>query len=403
MSFKSLKSHRSPNTDLYLTQCRNHRASKIKYEWVKSHMDKRPWKSIDDLIHQKLALDEIYNVWCDRVARSTWEHGHPTFTDPEVSPQEKWAVYSDHPIKHKIIGNLRSELQSHLSFSTTSSYICMKHNLPTSIIEKINIVALGNYLQDLPFHWRASMVKLIHNWIPTFSSLCPQGRESSPVCQRCQLAVKTPEHVLICGDQKAVTYWSTILHSTLQDLLKIGTPIHVVTILEYKLSLVFNIPCMYKFRPASTLAPDLHAILLTAIHHQNLIRWDCLLKGYTSIYWNNLLLDISQSSLRSKQTPTAWDIQFISHIISLHKHIWEDRNKTLHVVSRKEAHHNERGHLINSVTLLYNNPPKLDPRYPKIMEVPYQDRIRRSSTYLRRWIHRVSYQKEISNIIWAKQ
>jgi len=160
-----------------------------KYKWVKSHTNKKPWKTIDDLIHQKLVTEEIYNVWSDRLAQMEWEIGSPTFPDLKVSPQEKWSVYSDHTQSRKVVGNLGHELQSLLSFSPTSSYICSKHNFNKSALDKVNIFALGQYIKSLNIHWRATTVKLIHGWIPTFASLCCQGHESSPICPRCSLAI----------------------------------------------------------------------------------------------------------------------------------------------------------------------------------------------------------------------
>jgi len=234
------------------------------------------------------------------------------------------------------------------------SYICTKHSLSDSIIDKVNTVALEQYLRALPFHQRATTRKLIHHWIPTFASSSRQGRESSPICHRCQSAVENSDHVLTCGDPRAVAQCSTLLQSTLQDLLKIGTPIQIVTVLEYKLSLVLNIPYKYNFQPASTLPPPHHSTLLTAICHQNLIGWDCFLKGYTSIFWNTLVTEVLHSTIWPNLTSDTWDIHFIATIIKLHKSIWEDRNKILHGATRMEAHHNERNHLINSVTLLYN-------------------------------------------------
>jgi hypothetical protein len=46
MSITSLRSHRSPNIDLYITQQRITLQNKISPEWIKGHSDKAPWESI---------------------------------------------------------------------------------------------------------------------------------------------------------------------------------------------------------------------------------------------------------------------------------------------------------------------------------------------------------------------
>lgn len=307
-----------------------HRTTPFQYKWVKRHTNKHPWKSIDDLMHQKLASEEIYYVWCDHLAWITWEQGPPSFFDPEVSPQKKWAVYSDHPVPHKIIGHLGTELQFHLSFSSIRLYIQTKHNLSDPIIDKINIVALEKYLRLLSVHLRANTIKLIHHWTPTFAFLSCQGRESLPICNRCQKAVETSAHILTCGDLQAIDQRFSLLQSSLQELLKISTPIQIVTVSEYKISLVLNIPYKKNFQLASALSQPHHSILITAIRHQNLIGWDCFLKGYTSTLWSTLVTETSLSTIRSQPNADSLDVLFIAAIIKLHKSIWEDRNKILH-------------------------------------------------------------------------
>jgi len=62
MSITSLRSHRSPNIDLYIMQQHITIQNKISHEWIKGHSDKAPWESIQDLKEQGLNCEEIYNV-----------------------------------------------------------------------------------------------------------------------------------------------------------------------------------------------------------------------------------------------------------------------------------------------------------------------------------------------------
>jgi hypothetical protein len=153
-------------------------------------------------------------------------------SDPGVSPQEKWAIYSIHLRSHKIIGNLGQELQAHLSFSSTNSFIQSKQGLSELAIDKVNIIALGKYMQDIKIHRRATTAKLIHGWIQTYCSLCHQGRESSPFCPQFKTSIETRDHVLTCGDPLDMEQRSKILSQALQQLMKISTPIHIIIVLE---------------------------------------------------------------------------------------------------------------------------------------------------------------------------
>ena len=44
--------------------------------------------------------DEVYNVWCNKLAKIEWETGNTAFPDPQVTPQEKWALFSSCPESH---------------------------------------------------------------------------------------------------------------------------------------------------------------------------------------------------------------------------------------------------------------------------------------------------------------
>jgi len=53
--------------------------------------------------------DEVYNVWCNKLAKIEWETGNTAFPDPQVTPQEKWALFSSYPESHKVIGDLGND------------------------------------------------------------------------------------------------------------------------------------------------------------------------------------------------------------------------------------------------------------------------------------------------------
>jgi hypothetical protein len=118
------------------------------------------------------------------------------------------------------------------------------------------------------------MVKLIHNWVPTYASLCRQGREHSPYCLRCHSQIKTTDHVFQGSDPMATTNHNVLLQIFLQNLVQANMPIHIIVCLEYKLSLVLNLKHTPTYAIASSLPKDQHTILIRAVQHQNIIGWD---------------------------------------------------------------------------------------------------------------------------------
>jgi len=257
----------------------------IMYEWVKGHSDSAPWKNIQDLILQQLSRDKIFNIWCDRMADNEWTTGSAPCINQKTTPAERWAVFSKIPQEHKLIGDLSTDIPQSLSIQNILEYLKYRHNLDDARIEKINFEVLQVVLSKMPVFRRASLVKLLHRWTPTYSKLCRQGRETSSVCPRCKSRVKTHDHVYQCEDKAALQKRSTLLNDFLYLMVKQNTPMHIIACFSYKLSIVLNVPQNPSFTVATQLSKTHHTLLIKAIQHQNLIGWNMFLRGFTSCLW----------------------------------------------------------------------------------------------------------------------
>jgi len=109
-----LRHHHEANINLLLPHCLA--TSNVN---ISGHADKHPWKMLDNLKNQGLSLEKVYNVWCDSLAtqaRLSDQCFAPVF-NPDVTLAEKWAVYSHHPIRHKVIGYLSMAIKESLGYS----------------------------------------------------------------------------------------------------------------------------------------------------------------------------------------------------------------------------------------------------------------------------------------------
>jgi hypothetical protein len=79
--------HREANNDLFLVQRFYSNRIKAQFNWVKGHTDKEPWETLQQLKTQKLSTEEMFNVWCDRMASNEWKNGTHSVFDPDVSPR----------------------------------------------------------------------------------------------------------------------------------------------------------------------------------------------------------------------------------------------------------------------------------------------------------------------------
>jgi hypothetical protein len=204
--FSSLRRHRTANIDLHLSQRNFHSNTPMQLSWVKGHSDKKEWETFNDLRSLNLTRDETYNVWCDRMAQQERIFNNSTsHYNPEVLGPEKWAASSIYPVYHKITGCFNTEFLSSIRYEKLAEYLQEKHSICSSKLDKVNTQALHTYLSSLKIHQRASVIKLIRKWIPTYSNLCRQGQEPSPICPRCMGAIETSNHVHQCPDPQAVS------------------------------------------------------------------------------------------------------------------------------------------------------------------------------------------------------
>jgi hypothetical protein len=159
------------------------------------------------------------------MAEQEWIYGTPSYFDPLVTPVEKWALFSHHPHLHILTGDLSTDILAFLGFDTAAAYLQNKHGLKYEKLHYLNMEALSWHISGLNLFQRASYVKLIHDWVPTFLPLCRQGREPSPLCPRCNQSVETPSHVIQCPHPDAISCRVQVLSNFLSHLVKIHTPI----------------------------------------------------------------------------------------------------------------------------------------------------------------------------------
>jgi hypothetical protein len=201
-----------------------------------------------------------------------------------VAPAEKWALYFCHPHFHKLTGNLSSSLTDALGYNDTLLYIKQKHSLSTAALSHLNSTALKGALDSVSLFKRASIIKLIHGWAPTYANLCRQGHHPSPLCPRCSLSVETVDHARVCSSSMAVTHRVSLLNNFPQEILCLGTSPMILPTFEYKLSITLDIPNKTQTATSSTHS-SIPTSILIAIHHQNLIGWVIFFLGYISQYW----------------------------------------------------------------------------------------------------------------------
>ncbi len=260
------------------------------------------------------------------------------------------------------------------------NYLQHKHGMCEGKLDCVNLLALQDHLSKLKYRTRALIIKLIHDGIPTYATMSRQGKEKCPLCPRCKSSIEISSHVFSCPHLDAQAAQQEGLNTFLTTLPNIGNPSYLLATFEYKISLTLDISFIQNYCCQSLLPPTLKHNLLQAIRHQNVLRWDMFLKGFSSIYWVELYNDHDEPSEKHKSR--TWGEQLVAASLSCLKHIWDDRNQFLHGKTRLESKHKLRERVHSAVQKIYASPPKLHRQYPSIRAMSLEQRLRHNTTHL---------------------
>lgn len=101
-------------------------------------------------------------------------------------------------------GNMDDSIYSSMGYSQLMEYVHQKHGLSEAVMDWVNILALQGYLLKLKVQHRASIVKWVHDWILTYTTLCRQDREPCYLCTCCNSFIETSTHVISCPNLDAM-------------------------------------------------------------------------------------------------------------------------------------------------------------------------------------------------------
>ena len=272
-----------------------------------------------------------------------------------------------------------------------ANYINRKHNLTSAKLHHVHLNSLGHCLRKLKPPQRATMVKLIHGWIPTNNVLHKQGRQQTHLCPRCQIYKETTDHILHCPDSDAHDNRQDILYKSLNALKDAHTSIYILQAFEQKLTKYLQINSRNMFNPPNinNMTPD------RAIKHQNIVGWDNFCRGYISKLWTST----QQEQYTSNKHHSKWAEKLTSTILNMHYEIWKDRNTYVHGKTIQEAKEKARCAIVKMIKELYKKPPTLAKRYCPIYAVPLTERLKRPTGYLQDWIHRIAHQVRMTELI----
>jgi hypothetical protein len=281
-------------------------------------------------------------------------------------------------------------------------YSSKKHNLTEDKLYHVDINGLQHYLKSLRPHNRASIVKLIHRWIPTNDFMFKQQRAESPLCSRCKSFNEDAHHILTCSFQGAQAKRTEALYECLKFLENAYTSSHILESLECDLSTLLQVNSTNTHKATVSQTIEMKRKLTGTIKHQNIVGWENALRGYTSKYWMEPQRQDQHTMKDSKKRP-PWNITLIRSLLNLHIKILSDRNTHIHGTSLKGNYQKLRQHTLEQVKNIYNKNAKLAPRYQAINTIPLETRLRHTTQRLQQLIARIEHQKTMTEYLMVNE
>lgn len=214
-------------------------------------------------------------------------------------------------------------------------------------------------------HQQANTAKLIHRWIPTYNQLAKQNCQQTAICPRCQTQPETAQHILQCDHEQSIQSRSNRLYATIKAMNDLHSDQAILSTFENKLAAALHITSQNKYNAPNTIQPQ----VTKALHHQNIIGWENILRGYVSNFWTTAQLTTRPKN-KNKTAHNQWGIKLTQLMIDLHRSIWEDRNLFVHGKDRKESNEKARIMLQERIRKIYRHAPKLASRYPPLTAPP---------------------------------
>jgi hypothetical protein len=158
-------------------------------------------------------------------------------------------------------------------------YITKKHGLTPAKLKYANLAGLHHTLKTIHPYNRASLVELIHRWIPTIHFL------QISACPRCGLCPETAQHINQCEAVSAITYCQDRLYKFFMDLVDLNSSISILQTFEDRLTTFFNVSSPHQYLVPKRITSTCHHLITEASHHQNILGWDNFCRRYISGFW----------------------------------------------------------------------------------------------------------------------
>mmetsp|Transcript_23736 Transcript_23736/g.34016 ORF Transcript_23736/g.34016 Transcript_23736/m.34016 type:complete len:562 (+) Transcript_23736:2630-4315(+) len=392
-----LADQKEPDADLYAVYRAWARDAPVActYRWVKGHQDRE--KALVDL-----PAEAQINCEVDALAGMVYGRRDVAKGDmevPVVFPAEVYGVYT---AEGKLTTKLKRGVLAQCGRAELEAYHAGKNKLGEGKREGVNWDGLWSFLQSKPVHLRATYVKYQNGWLPTNDHLHRQGRSEVAVCPLCKVDRETGAHLHCCRSPEAMQFRQVKFDECLVALRAAGTAPEIVNCWGAQLSALFGLPVPRRLFASRTTA-QVEAAVGLARRHQSVLSWEGFLQGRHSVYWGKAQALHVRLRKEERKRGLPWSQKSVRLIGELVPSLWRKRNELVHGATVAEESARRRQRVEALVTEVYARNPQLLSRFPRVRQVPLEERLRTPVEVLHVWLQQVARQEEVTRMQKCRQ
>ena len=340
----------------------------ISFHHVKSHQDKH--KDYD-----KLSLPAQLNIDADHMAEAF------LLDNPEsipTAPLIQGAGLHIHCPEGTITTRHKRKIIDARTGPILRKHMQDKHAWNDQVFEDINWEAHRTAFNRKKHHNQATLVKLIHGWLPIGQRIKHYSPKYSMECSLCG-EVETQQHIHQCSERH---HWK---QAFLEEISQYCTKLHTKgAIKAILIELLASVMDQRPINPKNYC--DFHGSN-TLIDHQNQIGYQQLFLGRFSLKWDHYQNIYWKKQKNLPSNCTNWTAQIITFIYTKWFELWTIRNSQRHGEDQEAQRAAHDDQVVREVYDLYSQQDQIPTEDRWIFKLPIEDQLLKTPQQLRTWLY----------------
>jgi len=247
-------------------------------------------------------------------------------------------------------------------------------------------------------HFRVTVVKMMHWWLPANDKCMQQLQEETTFCPRCKAANETQDHVFLCNQPDAVktreAAWCSFI-LTMKNTM--------ATVPDIKDQWDRHRWFFLKLAPAQQrhwVTPPsawMQMLINKAVREQNKIGWNIFIRGFCTVSWKEAQsAHVWQCPASKTRVMNALTGKLIHHILTFSLQCWVRKNEEVHGATLVDQLQWQCQYIKEEIQKIYNNPLDLIAWLSSPLGLPLESWLQLPIQTMQTWVCKVHHQVKVS-------